>query len=136
MTSPSMRSSLGKARGHGAGHGGTGHFIAQRVTAVALLFLAPWFMISVALSKEHGVAANAGYVAALDFLASPVNAVGVILFLIAGLYHMQIGMQEIVEDYIHKPVTKALLLVSNTLLCIAVGAGAVFAVLHISFGAG
>src|SRR5689334_17316460 len=116
MASPAMRSSLGKVRGHGSGHGGTGHFIAQRVTAIALLILGPWFVISFALSKPHGVAANAGYVAALDFLAQPINAVGVILLLVAGLYHMQIGMQEIVEDYIHKPVTKALLLVASTLL--------------------
>ena len=132
----SMRTSLGKVRGHGSGHGGTGHFIAQRVTAVALLFLAPWFVISIALSKEHGEMANPGYVAAIDFLAQPVNAIGVILLLAAGLYHMQIGMQEVVEDYIHKPVTKALLLMINALLCIAVGAGAVFAVLHVNFGAG
>ena len=126
-----MRSSLGKVRGHGSGHGGTGHFIAQRVTAIALLILAPWFVITALLSMH-----NPGYVAALDFLSQPVNAVGVILFLGAGLYHMQLGMQEVVEDYIAKPLTKALLLTLNTLLCVAVAAGAVFAVLHVNFGAG
>lgn len=126
----SMRTPLGKVRGHGAGHGGTGHFIAQRVSAVALLLLAPWFIISAALSMP-----DAGYVSAIDFLTQPVNAVGVILLLIAALYHMQIGMQVIVEDYIHKPITKALLLVANTLLAIAVGAAAIFALLHVNFGA-
>jgi succinate dehydrogenase / fumarate reductase, membrane anchor subunit len=110
------------------GHG-TRPFIAQRVTSMALLVLAPWFAISAALSMS-----DTGYVAAIDFLSQPLNGVGVILFAVAALYHMQIGMQEIVEDYIHKPFTKAALLVINTLLCIAVGAGAIYAVLNINFG--
>ena len=128
---PPMRTSLGKVRGHGAGHGGTGHFIAQRVSAVALLILAPWFAINAALSMH-----DAGYVAAIDLLGSPVNAVGAILLVVAALYHMQIGMQEVVEDYIQKHFTKAALLVANTLVCIALGVGAIYAVLHINFGAG
>lgn len=131
MPGSSMRTSLAKVRGHGSGHGGTGHFIAQRVSAIALLILAPWFVISAALSMS-----DPGYVAAIDFLSQPMNAVGAILFMIAALYHMQIGMQEVVEDYIARPVTKALLLTANTLLCIAVGAAAIFAVLRINLGAG
>lgn len=110
-------------------HGGTGAFVAQRVTSLALLVLAPWFAISAALSMS-----DTGYVAAIDFLSQPLNAIGVILFTIAALYHMQIGMQEIVEDYIHRPITKAALLVLNTLLCIALAAGAIFAVLNVNFG--
>src|SRR5215468_5996770 len=107
----SMRTALGRVRGSGAGHGGTGHFIAQRVTSIALLILGPWLIVSMALSMH-----DPGYVAAIDFLGAPLNAVGVILFMIAALYHMQIGMQEIVEDYIERPITKALLLTLNTLL--------------------
>jgi succinate dehydrogenase / fumarate reductase membrane anchor subunit len=126
----SMRTALGRARGHGSGHGGTGHFIAQRVTAVALLLLAPWLAVSAALTMP-----DAGYVAAIDFLTQPLNAVGIILFLIAVLYHMSIGMQVIVEDYVHSPFSKALLLVANTLLAFALGAGAIFALLHVNFGA-
>jgi succinate dehydrogenase / fumarate reductase, membrane anchor subunit len=133
----SMRSSLGRVRGHGAGHGGTSHFIGQRVSAVALLLLGPWFVINAALSMRHTdyVGANPAYAAAIDFLSEPLNAIGVILFLIAGLYHMRIGMQEVVVDYIHRPLTKNLLLVGNTLVCFALAAAAIYAVLHVNFGA-
>jgi succinate dehydrogenase / fumarate reductase membrane anchor subunit len=123
-----MRSALGRVRGHGAGHGGTGHFIGQRFSALALLLLAPWFVVSAALSMP-----GPSYVAAIDFLSQPVNAVGVILLIGATIYHMRIGAQEIVEDYITKPLTKTLLLAVNTLLCIALAAAAVFAVLNINF---
>ena len=126
----SMRTPLGKVRGHGSGHGGTNHFIGQRMSAVALLILGPWFVVSAALSMR-----DPGYVAAIDFLSQPVNAVGVILFVLAGLYHMQIGMQEIVEDYIHRPITKALLLIANALLCVVLGAASIFAILLVNFGA-
>jgi succinate dehydrogenase / fumarate reductase, membrane anchor subunit len=124
-----MRTPLGKVRGHGAGHGGTGHFIAQRVSAVALLILAPWFAVTAALTMP-----DPGYVSAIDFLSQPLNAVGVILLLVAGLYHMRLGMQVIVEDYIQKPVAKALVLVGSALVIIALGAGAIFAVLNVNFG--
>ncbi len=122
-----MRTPLSKVRGHGAGHSGTGNFITQRVSAAALLILAPWFVVNVAMSMP-----DPGLVAALDFLANPINAVGVILLLIATLVHMRIGMQEIVEDYIHRPITKAALLTFNTLLVIVLGVGATFALLQIN----
>jgi succinate dehydrogenase / fumarate reductase membrane anchor subunit len=123
MTAKSMR-----GRNRAASHGGTGHFMAQRVSAVALLLLAPWFVITAALSMR-----DAGYVSAIDFLTQPINAVGVILLLVAALYHMNLGMQVIVEDYIQRPATKALLLVINTLFCFALGAGAIYALLHVNF---
>ncbi|MEJ0061381.1 MAG: succinate dehydrogenase, hydrophobic membrane anchor protein [Terricaulis sp.] len=125
---PPMRSALGRVRGHGAGHGGTDHFIGQRLSALALLLLTPWFVVSAALSMP-----GPSYVAAIDFLSQPVNAVGVILLIGAAIYHMCIGAQEIVEDYITKPLTKTLLLAVNTLLGIALAAAAVFAVLNINF---
>jgi succinate dehydrogenase / fumarate reductase membrane anchor subunit len=127
---PSMRTPLGRVRGHGAGHGGTGHFIGERLSSVALLILCPWFVVSAALSMS-----DPGYVAAIDFLSHPVNAVGVILLIVAAFYHMCLGLQVIVEDYIFRPFTKALLLAGNMLLCFAVAAAAIFAVLSINFGA-
>ena len=125
-----MRTPLGRVRAHGASGQGTGHFIAQRVSAIALLVLGLWFLISVVIEMR-----SPGYVSAIDFLSAPLNAVGVILLLIAGIYHMQIGMQAIIEDYIHKPVTRTILVLLNTLIPIALGAGAVFAVLIVNFGA-
>jgi succinate dehydrogenase / fumarate reductase membrane anchor subunit len=125
-----MRTPLGRVRAHGASGQGTGHFIAQRVSAIALLVLGLWFLISVVVEMR-----SPGYVSAIDFLSTPLNAVGVILLLIAGIHHMQIGMQTIIEDYIHKPVTRTILVLLNTLIPIALGAGAVFAVLIVNFGA-
>ncbi|MES1200836.1 MAG: succinate dehydrogenase, hydrophobic membrane anchor protein [Pseudomonadota bacterium] len=126
--SPTMRTPLGRVKGHGSGHGGTGHFIGERLSSLALLILCPWFVITAAFEMR-----DASFVKALDFVNDPVNAVGIILLIAAGLYHMCLGMQVIVEDYIHKPLTKTLLLAVNWLLCIALAAAAIYAVLHVNF---
>jgi succinate dehydrogenase / fumarate reductase membrane anchor subunit len=125
-----MRTPLGRVRAHGASGQGTGEFIGQRVSAIALLVLGLWFLVSVVL-QMHGP----GFVDSIDFLTSPLNAVGVILLLVTTLYHMRIGMQVIIEDYILNPVTRSVLLLLNTLVLIALGAGAIFAVLIVNFGA-
>ncbi len=124
----SMRTPLGRVKGHGSGHGGTGHFIGERVSSIALIILGPWFVITAALEMH-----DPSFVLALDFVNDPVNAVGIILLLAASLYHMCLGMQVIVEDYIHKPLGKTLLLAVNFLLCIALAAAAIYAVLHVNF---
>ena len=126
----SMRTPLGRVRAHGASGQGTGHFIGQRVSAIALLVLSLWFLVSVVL-QMHGP----GFVDSIDFLTSPLNAVGVILLIVTAFYHMRLGMQVIIEDYLLKPVTKSVLLLLNTLVLIALGAGAIFAVLIVNFGA-
>lgn len=125
-----MRTPLGRVRHHGAGGGGTGHFIAQRATAVALAVLGPWFAVSAALSVR-----DASYLSTIDFISHPVNAVGVILLVAIGLYHMALGMQEVIVDYIARPFTRMLLLLANTFLALALGVGAVFAVLLVNLGA-
>ena len=124
-----LRTPLGKVRHHGAGAAGTGHFIPTRVTSIALAILAPWFVLSAALSLKDGA-----YLNVIDFLTRPVNAVGVILLLAFGLYHMSIGMQEVILDYIHRPFTKMVLLLLNAFAPLALGASAVFAVLMVNFG--
>jgi succinate dehydrogenase / fumarate reductase membrane anchor subunit len=125
----SMRSALGRVRHHGAAGEGTGHFIAQRVTSIALAILAPWFAVSAALSIR-----DASYLATIDFLSDPVNAVAVILLVALGLYHMSIGMTEIILDYIGKPFTRIALLLLNTAVPLLLAVGAIFAVLLVNFG--
>ncbi len=93
------------------------------------MLLAPWFVISAAFSMRLG-----GYASAIDFLTDPANAVGVMLFLAAGLYHMMLGMQEVILDYIHKSSTKMALLLLNTFVPLALGAGALYALLAVNFG--
>ncbi len=129
MSERSMRTPLGRVRHHGASGEGTGHFIGQRVSAIALILLGSWFVLSAALTMHEP-----SYVAAIDFLSDPVNAVGVVLLIVIGLYHMRLGMQVVIEDYIHKPSTKLVLLLLNTLAPLALVAGALFAVLAVNFG--
>ena len=105
------RTPLGRARGLGSAKSGVGRFIGERVTSVALVFLVIWAVGS-ALTLARG-----GYDGALHWLGSPVNAVLLLLLLVVGFYHMQVGMTVIIEDYIGKPVTKALLLIANAFAC-------------------
>jgi succinate dehydrogenase / fumarate reductase membrane anchor subunit len=125
----SMRTPLGRVRHHGASREGTGHFIATRVTSVALIILAPWFAVSAALSIR-----DASYLATIDFISNPINAVGVILLVAIGLYHMSLGMQEVIVDYILKPSTKVILLFLNVAAPLVLAVGAIFAVLLVNFG--
>ncbi len=125
----SMRTPLGRVRHHGASREGTGHFIAQRVTSVALIILAPWFAVAAALSIR-----DASYLATIDFISNPINAVGVILLVAIGLYHMSLGMQEVIVDYVLKPSTKVILLFLNVAAPLVLAVGAIFAVLLVNFG--
>jgi succinate dehydrogenase / fumarate reductase membrane anchor subunit len=122
-----MRSHLARVRGRGAAKSGSHHFIAQRVTALGLLLLAPWFTLSAALTiRSFGDAAL--------FLRTPWNAVGVILLALVAIYHMMLGLQVVIEDYIAKPGSRAALLILNMFVCAALAAAAVWAVLQINFG--
>lgn len=122
----SLRTPLGKVRGLGSAKHGVGHFIAQRVSAVALIFLVPWFLISL-IGAVRG-----GYDGALTFIADPVNAVLILLAVGAALYHMSLGMPVVIEDYIAKTSTKVFLLILNTFICVTLFAAAAYAVLKIA----
>jgi succinate dehydrogenase / fumarate reductase membrane anchor subunit len=124
----SLRTPLGRVRGHGSAKSGTGHFIVQRVTAIALAILAPWFVISAAVSLPFG------YEAARAWVAQPLVAVPLALLALVGFHHMRLGMAVVIEDYIHKPSSKALLLLANLFMSVALSAAAVFCILQISFG--
>lgn len=126
--SDSLRTPLGRVRGTGAAKSGTGHFIGQRVSAIALAVLAPWFVISASLSLPLG------YNGGREWVAQPAVAIPLILFVLAGLYHMRLGLSVVVEDYIHKPATKAVLLIANAFVTVGLAVASVFAILQISFG--
>lgn len=122
----SIRTPLAKVRGLGSAKHGAGHFITLRVSAIALVVLVPWFLISM-LGAVRG-----GYDGALAWIADPLNAILIVLAVGAALYHMRLGMQEIVEDYIHKKRTKFALLILNTFICVALFAAAAYAVLKVA----
>jgi succinate dehydrogenase / fumarate reductase membrane anchor subunit len=117
------RTALGRARGLGAAKHGVGHFIGQRVTAAALIPLVIWGVYSaLALSM-------AGYDAAAAWLRSPVNAVLVVLLIAAGFWHMRLGLQAVIEDYVTTPLAKTAALLANLFVCAAGAALAIFCVL-------
>lgn len=87
---------LARAKGHGSAHSGVHHWLAQRLSAVFLLFLTGW-MIYAVLSL-----AGADYEAVRAFVARPVNAALFVLLLIVMLYHAMLGLQVVIEDYVHQ----------------------------------
>jgi succinate dehydrogenase / fumarate reductase membrane anchor subunit len=120
------RTPLARARGLGSAKSGVGHFITQRVSAVALAILVPLFIWNVAAK------AGASYEEARAWLGSPLGALVVLLTLTAAFYHMRLGLQVVIEDYIHKPATKALLLIGNTLIAAGLWIVVVYSVLRIA----
>ena len=122
----SVRTPLARVEGLGAAHRGTEHFISQRVTAVALVPLSIWFLVS-ALSLIGAERSDA-----VAFLAEPVNAVLMALFIIAGLMHMALGLQMVIEDYVTGEGGKVALLILNKFFASVVGAASIFALLKIA----
>lgn len=121
----SIQTPLGRVRGLGSARSGVLHFWRQRVTAVAMVPLTIWFVWAVA---RH---TGAPYVEVVDFLHNPFNAAAVLLFVLAGLYHMALGVQVVIEDYIHREITKLVLLMLTNFAAVAVGLICVIAVLRI-----
>jgi len=124
----SYRTPLARARGLGSAKEGVGHFIQQRVTAIALVILVPWFVVSAAL------AVPAGYDGAVEWMAKPWNAIALILLAAAAFFHMRLGMQVVIEDYIHKHGMKQALLILNAFVAISLFAATAMSVLKVWIG--
>ena len=92
---PRLRTPLKNVRGIGSGKSGTHHFIVQRVTAVSLVPLTLWF-VWLALSLMH-----LDYASARAVVGAPWNAVLMIAFIVSAFWHAQLGMQVVIEDYVH-----------------------------------
>ena len=124
-----LRTPLARVEGLGSAKSGTTHFWQQRVTAAALVPLSVWFVAS-ALAY---VGAEQGAVAA--FFAEPAEAILMFLFIVAAVHHMSLGLQVIIEDYIHQEGMKLTLIVLNRFACWGIGAAAGFALLKMAVGA-
>jgi succinate dehydrogenase / fumarate reductase membrane anchor subunit len=123
-----MRTPMRRVRGLGAAHAGTKDFWHQRVTAVAgiPLTIAAVVIVIALLGRSHA--------AVVQILGSPIVAIIMLLFIINTAYHMWIGMQEIILDYVHEDKAKFASLMANTFFVFAVALAACFAILKLSFG--
>jgi succinate dehydrogenase / fumarate reductase membrane anchor subunit len=124
----SYRTPLGRARGLGSAKHGAGHWISERVTAIALVPLVIWAVYAV-LQLAAG---DYGY--AVHWIQSPLNATLTILTLAISFWHMQAGLRVVVEDYIHKTFSKSALLLLNLFVCGLAGALAILSILKVALG--
>ena len=127
MTQSSMRTPLGKVRGLGA-TGGTKTFWRERVSGVAMLPLTVVFVF-VVLALQ-----GATHAEAVALLASPLVAIPMIAAVAVTAWHMKLGMQVIIEDYVHTEPARILLVMANSFFSVLVGLAGVFALLKIAFG--
>ncbi|MFC3067971.1 succinate dehydrogenase, hydrophobic membrane anchor protein [Phenylobacterium soli] len=124
----SYRTPLSRARGLGAAHHGVGHWISERVGAVALVPLTLWGVFGVLR-----IAAG-DYGAAVAWISQPLNAVLMVLTLAIAFWHMHGGLRVVIEDYIHITLNKSALLILNLFVCGLAGALAVFSILKVALG--
>jgi succinate dehydrogenase / fumarate reductase membrane anchor subunit len=123
-----LQTPLRRARGLGSAKSGTKHWWAQRVTAVALIPLTIWFVIAMITATGND------YNNARQFIGNPINAVLFILLIVATFHHAQLGLQVVIEDYVHnKPMVIGLLIITKGTV-IVLGVSAIFAVISITFG--
>jgi succinate dehydrogenase / fumarate reductase, membrane anchor subunit len=128
-THTQIRTPLARVRGLGSAKAGADHFWKQRVTAVANIFLI--LLLTVLLVSIAG----ADYMTVKKTLQKPMVAIGLLLLVLSGIYHMRLGMQTIIEDYVTSEGRKLLCLMANSFFAIGVGLTCVFAVLKLAFAA-
>jgi succinate dehydrogenase / fumarate reductase, membrane anchor subunit len=123
-----IRTPLARVRGHGTAKSGTAHFWRQRLTAVANipLTIAAVIILITLLGRNQAAVAQ--------ILGSPAIAIIMLLFIASITTHMRIGMQVIIEDYVHDESAKLALVMANTFFTVAVGLAAVYGILKLSFG--
>jgi succinate dehydrogenase / fumarate reductase membrane anchor subunit len=123
-----MRTPLRRVRHLGSARSGTKHFWRQRLTAVAAIPLTLAFIViaMTLIGRNHA--------ATVQILGSPLVTITMLLFVFTTVYHMWLGMQVIVEDYVHHELGKVALIIANTFFCIVVGLACTFALLKLSFG--
>jgi succinate dehydrogenase / fumarate reductase membrane anchor subunit len=123
-----FRTPLSRARGSGAAGHGASHWVAERVSSIALIPLTLW-MVYAAL-----VVSKSDYAVVVSFVRQPVNAVLIVLVLVVSGWHMHAGARVVVEDYMHKMLGRSALLVLNLFVAVLVTALAVFSVLKVALG--
>ena len=124
----SMRTPLSRVRALGPSHSGTSDFWRQRLTAVAmvLLILPVIVVVMMLLGRNQAGAAQ--------ILGSPLVAIVMLLFIIASVWHMKIGMQVVIEDYVQSEIVKLAAIMANNFFSVAVALASIYAILKLSSG--
>jgi succinate dehydrogenase / fumarate reductase membrane anchor subunit len=134
MTAPnslgpkSMRTPLGRVRALGASHSGTSDFWRQRLTAVAMvLLILPVIVVVMMLLGRNQAGAK-------EILGLPLVAIVMLLFIVGNVWHMKIGMQVVIEDYVHGEMAKLTAIMANNFFSVAVALASIYAILKLSSG--
>lgn len=124
----SMRTPLGRVQGLGSAKAGVHHWWHQRLTALALIPLCLLFAVMVVwlVGEPHAVVA--------DWLGSPVPGLLMLVMIVAGLYHLKLGMQVVIEDYVHSRLWHTWLQVKVTLGCAVLATACIVSVLKLALG--
>ena len=123
-----FRTPLARARGLGSAKQGVHHWWAQRLTAIALIPLVVWFVISLVMMS------GAPYEVVRAWIGAPVAMVLLILTIAVGLHHAQLGIQVVIEDYVHGDGWKLTLIILVRFIAVLFGLAAIVAILSIGFG--
>lgn len=123
-----MRTAIGLIRGRGSAREGVGHWKLQRLTAIANVPLALWF-VACAVSLS-----GAGYAAVRDWLSGPFNATMMLLLVLSTFYHARLGLQVVVEDYVHHEGIKIATLVAITFVVFLLGGLCAMSILKVALG--
>lgn len=126
--SPSMRTPLARVRSLGSSHSGTSDFWRQRLTAVAMtVLIVPVIVVVLMLIGSNQAGAK-------QIFSSLPIAIVMLLFIVASAWHMKIGMQVVIEDYVHNEKIKLASVIANNFFCIAVAFASIYAILKMSSG--
>lgn len=120
--------SIGRVRGLGAAHHGAHHWLVQRFTAIGNLVLMSWLIVSLALLGDYG------YASVVKWLSQPVSATAMILLVFSLFWHARLGLQVLIEDYVHDAGTKFGCLSALNLATIGGGAFGIISVAALAFG--
>ena len=127
MSAPrDFRTPLKRAKGLGSAKSGTGHFLWQRITAIAIL-LAGVYLLGLLVGLS-----GADYATARAVVANPLNATVLIAFLVAAFWHAKLGVQVVIEDYLHDALPAGMAHLANILICALAAIAGVFAVVRIA----
>ncbi|WP_066530896.1 succinate dehydrogenase, hydrophobic membrane anchor protein [Erythrobacter sp. CCH5-A1] len=120
--------SIGRVRGLGAAHEGPHHWLLQRFTAIGNIVLMTWLLVSLALLGDYG------YASVAKWLSQPVSATAMILLVTSLFWHARLGLQVLIEDYLHDAGTKFAAIAALNLATIGGGAFGIFSVAALVFG--